>query len=264
MKELFLRTLTGILLIVLMAGSMMLGALWFVLVLMVVYALAISELFSLYKEGKSFPRWVMALSAGLVLPITFLVLQFQLDPLWYLLPAGCWVTGFIWSGFLNSGALALFWLAIPISSFLALGWLEKAGQYQSLIPLSVIILVWVNDTFAYVVGRLVGRHQLTPRLSPGKTWEGFLGGMLFTLLGGSIIYWISDRPSAGAWILFSLLVGILGLGGDLFESGLKRKMNVKNMGTILPGHGGILDRFDSLLFVTPAVLLLLLIIKLLP
>ena len=104
---------------------------------------------------------------------------------------------------------------------------------------------------------------MTPRLSPGKTWEGFVGGILFTLLAGWIIFRIFGQYTLGNWIWFSLIIGSLGLLGDLFESSLKRKMNVKNMGGLLPGHGGILDRFDSLLFVAPALLTLMVLIKLL-
>jgi len=127
----------------------------------------------------------------------------------------------------------------------------------------VIALVWVNDTFAYLTGSLVGRHKMTPVLSPGKTWEGFAGGVIFTLLGGWIIWRITGMLGAGTWIAISLIVASLGLAGDLFESGLKRTVKVKDTGTLLPGHGGILDRFDSLLFVAPAVVILILLIKLL-
>jgi phosphatidate cytidylyltransferase len=129
------------------------------------------------------------------------------------------------------------------------------------LPLFVIVLVWINDTFAYVTGSLLGRHKMIPLLSPGKTWEGFAGGTLITLLAGWIIWSSSELYNYWIWLSISLIVSTLGLAGDLFESGLKRTVKVKNTGALLPGHGGILDRFDSILFVAPAVLLLVIFLK---
>ena len=129
-------------------------------------------------------------------------------------------------------------------------------------PLALIALVWINDTFAYLSGSLLGKHKMTPVLSPGKTWEGFAGGLLVTLLAGWLTWKLTGIASLWAWFGISMLVTLLGLAGDLFESGLKRSVKVKNTGQLLPGHGGILDRFDSLLFVAPAVLILIILIKL--
>lgn len=262
MKELILRTLTGILLIILVAGSILLGPLPFLGILMLIYYLAVKELLLVYNKDYSVPLLVMTISGALLLPMSYMVLQYQWSPFWYLLPSAIWIIGFSWSRFMSEGVLALFWLAIPLTSFYLLGWVLDTFQFQTLFPLAVIALVWINDTFAYVVGRLFGKHKLTPRLSPGKTWEGFLGGILFTLAGGWIIFLISGEFTLGSWFLFSLLIGSLGLVGDLFESSLKRKKNIKNMGELLPGHGGILDRFDSLLFVAPALLILLILLNL--
>jgi phosphatidate cytidylyltransferase len=262
LKELLIRTLTGISLIILIAGSIILGPVPFLGIVILVYGLGLSEFFSVYHHGGILPRMVMAVSAGFLLPIVFVVLQYQWSPLWFILPLAGWTIGFLWSGFNLTGTLILFWQAIPLSSFYALGWIGETKDYHSLLPLAIIAMVWINDTFAYLVGTLLGKHKMTPRLSPGKTWEGFLGGILFTLLGGWVIYRITGTLTPGNWILISLIVGSVGLLGDLFESGLKRKMNVKNMGGLLPGHGGVLDRFDSLLFVAPALLVLMIFINL--
>jgi phosphatidate cytidylyltransferase len=104
---------------------------------------------------------------------------------------------------------------------------------------------------------------MTPVLSPGKTWEGFAGGALFSLLSGWFIWHYSGVYPLWTWLCIALLVSFLGLAGDLFESGLKRTVKVKNSGELLPGHGGVLDRFDSLLFVAPAVMILVILLKLL-
>jgi len=103
---------------------------------------------------------------------------------------------------------------------------------------------------------------MTPNLSPGKTWEGFAGGMLFTMLAGWIFYHFTGLHNPATWILAGAISALFGLTGDLFESGLKRKHNLKDSGGLLPGHGGILDRFDSLLFVAPAMFLLFLLLQL--
>ena len=262
MKEPILRTLTGILLIILVAGSILLGPVPFLGILILTYGLGVKELFSVFHHKNSVPLLVMTVSAGLLLPVSYMVMQSQWSPLWLIFPPAIWIIGFIWSRFMRRGVLTLFWLAIPLTSFYLLGWVLDTLQYHFLFPLSVIALVWINDTFAYVVGSLLGFHKLTPRLSPGKTWEGFVGGILITMLGGWVIFRISGEFSVGIWILISFLIGLLGLLGDLYESSLKRKMNVKNMGELLPGHGEILDRFDSLLFVAPAIVMVLILLNL--
>lgn len=263
MKELILRTLTGITLIVLVAGSILLGPLTFAGMALVLYGLSVWELNSLFHKTKSKRKWIQALPGFLLLPLSFAVLEYHLHPAYLLIPAGVWFFSTLRWGFTLPGLLSFVWLALPYSSFLALGWMNGDNSYHSSLPLAVIALVWVNDTFAYLTGSLLGRHKMTPVLSPGKTWEGFAGGMIFSLLGGWIMWKLTGMLGAGTWMLISLTVASFGLAGDLFESGLKRTIKVKNSGKLLPGHGGVLDRFDSLLFVAPAVLILILLIKLL-
>jgi phosphatidate cytidylyltransferase len=263
LKELVLRTLTGITLVVLVAGSILLGPVTFVGMTLVLYMLSVFELIALFHKVESSRAWKMAVPGLLLLPLAFAVLQYHLHPAWLIVPAGLWFFSILRWGFNLPSLLTFVWLALPFSSFLALGWLTGDYSYQSQLPLAVIALVWVNDTFAYLTGSLLGRHKMTPVLSPGKTWEGFAGGMIFTLLGAWITWKITGMLGTGTWIAISMIVASLGLAGDLFESGLKRTVKVKNTGNLLPGHGGVLDRFDSLLFVAPGVLILILLIKLL-
>ncbi|MCK5136030.1 MAG: phosphatidate cytidylyltransferase [Bacteroidales bacterium] len=257
MKELLLRTLTGISLIVLIAGSILISPVSFLLVIMLVYGLSLRELFSVYNQRKYIAHCLVAISGGLLLPLTYLGLQFHISLLWFIVPALLWSIGYLWSDSRYIGSLALFWLAIPLTSFYALGWFSETNSYHPVLPLSVIALVWINDIFAYVVGSLMGKHKIAPRLSPGKTWEGFFGGVVFTLLGGWLTFRLTGEFAGGTWIVLSMIISLFGLIGDLFESSLKRRINIKNTGNLLPGHGGILDRFDSLLFVAPLVLLLI-------
>lgn len=261
MKELLLRTLTGILLIILIAGSILLGALPFLGIILVIYLLGLRELFSLFPGDQSRWRWVSALPGFVLLMGAFAVLTYQWNYLFLALPLALWLLYSLIKGFESSTVLSFFWLALPLSGYLSLGWQGTAHTYQSVLPLSLISLVWINDTLAYVIGSLMGKHKLTPKISPGKSWEGLIGGMLFTLFGGWMIFRITDTFNLEVWLIASFLISTLGLLGDLFESGLKRRRTVKNAGEILPGHGGILDRFDSLLFVAPGVWVLFMLLS---
>jgi phosphatidate cytidylyltransferase len=136
------------------------------------------------------------------------------------------------------------------------------NDYNPKIIIGLFILIWTNDTFAYLVGKSIGKHKLFERISPKKTIEGFLGGVVFAVLAGILIskYFIKASPefsqkSILIWITIALLVGIMGTIGDLIESKFKRIAGVKDSGKIMPGHGGILDRLDSVIFVAPFVFL---------
>ena len=124
--------------------------------------------------------------------------------------------------------------------------------------LAMFIMIWLNDTGAYCVGSLFGRHRLFERVSPKKSWEGFFGGMAFGLLSVPVFkYCFPDSFSEPIWwyLAMAVIVSIFGTWGDLVESMMKRALHVKESGNILPGHGGLLDRIDSLLLVLPAMTL---------
>ena len=135
-------------------------------------------------------------------------------------------------------------------------------DYNPKIIIGLFILIWTNDTFAYIVGKSIGRTKLFERISPKKTVEGFFGGVVFAIVAGYLIskYYIkasaqfSDK-SILIWTIIAVIVGIIGTIGDLIESKFKRIAGVKDSGKIMPGHGGILDRLDSVIFVAPFVFL---------
>lgn len=106
---------------------------------------------------------------------------------------------------------------------------------------------------AYLIGSKLGRNKIYEKISPNKTWEGFIGGAVFTIAAGILCSLILNHLTLTDWIVIASIVIIFGTLGDLFESIIKRRLNVKDSGTMLPGHGGLLDRFDSLLFVIPVV-----------
>ncbi|MDE6116713.1 MAG: phosphatidate cytidylyltransferase [Duncaniella sp.] len=132
--------------------------------------------------------------------------------------------------------------------------------------LLMFIMIWLNDTGAFLVGSMIGRHRLFPRISPKKSWEGFVGGVAFAIISGIIAkLWMPDYFESASFVSLcgmGFIVGIFATWGDLVESLIKRTLGVKDSGNILPGHGGILDRIDSLLLVVPATLLYLIAITL--
>lgn len=119
--------------------------------------------------------------------------------------------------------------------------------------LGIFIMIWCSDTFAYLVGRKIGKHKMFERISPKKSWEGFFGGMTFAIIAGLVIaYFLEDQPYI-SYAFMGAICAIFGTLGDLIESMLKRSLNLKDSGTILPGHGGLLDRLDSILVVIPVI-----------
>ena len=135
--------------------------------------------------------------------------------------------------------------------------------FDWLLPLSVFVFLWINDTGAYCTGSLLGKHKLFPRISPGKTWEGSIGGGVFVLIAAAVVGYLAnsgDVPhtlSMPGWMGLGLTVAVFGTWGDLVESLFKRTLGVKDSGNILPGHGGMMDRFDSSLMAIPAAVVYL-------
>ena len=132
--------------------------------------------------------------------------------------------------------------------------LGKYG-YNPKIMISIFILIWTNDTFAYIVGKSLGKNKLYEKISPKKTIEGFLGGLVFSILASLIVSKFFIQGSLFIWLIIAIIISFIGTIGDLIESKFKRIAGVKDSGTIMPGHGGILDRLDSIIFVIPFVYL---------
>lgn len=146
--------------------------------------------------------------------------------------------------------LGQIYVAIPFS---LLNYIIFIQGYQPWLLLALFITLWVNDTGAYITGMLFGKHKLFERVSPKKTWEGFIGGAVFALISGYILSRFITDISLWQWLVFSEIVVIFGTLGDLSESLLKRTENVKDAGKLIPGHGGILDRFDSMILAAPVI-----------
>jgi phosphatidate cytidylyltransferase len=147
---------------------------------------------------------------------------------------------------ISSTVLGVTWIGLGLGHVVMLR--EDLGKNGRLAALTVLLAVFASDTIAYFTGRLIGRHKLVPTLSPGKTWEGFVAGVVAAVFVAFVALYKQDFLSIAASIVLGLVVALAGVLGDLFESALKRDMQVKDTGSLLAGHGGVLDRIDSILF----------------
>jgi phosphatidate cytidylyltransferase len=148
----------------------------------------------------------------------------------------------------------LLYISLPLGLLVDMRnrWIEEDYQLSMTVPLLVIFTLWVNDTMAYIVGSLIGKTPLTP-ISPKKTWEGTVGGIILAIITMCLLAYFTGRLSIVHTAVIATLASIAGTYGDLFQSKLKRMAGVKDSGHLMPGHGGFLDRFDSLLFAATVV-----------
>ena len=150
---------------------------------------------------------------------------------------------------------------LNVLAFHSNGW-DSVSEYQFILPLSLFAFNWINDTGAYCTGMLLGKHPLFKRISPKKSWEGSIGGAVFSIAGAFALAYFFPIMSTAAWVGMGLTVVVFGTWGDLTESLMKRHLGIKDSGNILPGHGGMLDRFDSAIMAIPAAVVYLYLISL--
>jgi phosphatidate cytidylyltransferase len=160
---------------------------------------------------------------------------------------------------LKSEFFIFVYIIIPFFLMLTIPFIQNKN-YDNQIMLGIFILIWINDTFAYLIGKKFGKNKLFERISPKKTIEGFAGGFIFALIGGFIIsnYFTNLKPIN--WIVIALIASIFGSIGDLIESMFKRNAKIKDSSNLIPGHGGFLDRLDSIIFATPFIFIYLITI----
>lgn len=156
----------------------------------------------------------------------------------------------------NYLVVSAFYFGLPLGLFMSFTY--HSPTFPKYLSITLISLIWVNDSFAYLFGSRIGKNKMFERISPKKTWEGFFGGGICTLIAAYFIAQNFEAFNVRFWLITALIVWIIGTLGDFVESSVKRNLGVKDSGTILPGHGGILDRFDSFIYILPFILLLLL------
>jgi phosphatidate cytidylyltransferase len=254
-----LAIVTGLVLLVIVLLAFNLSTLFAAVLAVIVVTLAAGEAYAAMRAGGHKPAAALGLIASLALMVgaynkgiaavpLVVALCFFFTYLWFLVGVeradvidggGATILVFIWVGVLASFA----GLLLAPASFK-----EPHGAH---FVLGAILLTVANDVGALITGKLIGRHQLAPAISPNKTWEGAIGGAVITILVSLFVSVISGWTLSSALTL-GILVSVLAPLGDLFESMFKRSLGLKDIGRMLPGHGGLLDRVDGLLFVLPA------------
>ena len=254
--------------------STWLHPLTFLFLLSLLFTIGIIEFFRLFNSSNVQPQVILAILAGLAILIgcylyieeyitgnlllAFLMLPFLLffTELFrgkesFLLNITVSVSGIIY-------------LSIPLSLILFLGYRQEfSTSYDPVLILGFFILIWLYDTGAYVVGSLAGRNLILEKISPGKTWEGFIGGWILAAGTAWLLSLFFPVLSLVQWIIMASVIVITGTLGDMAESGMKRMAGVKDSGNLLPGHGGVLDRIDSVLLSAPFVYVYLKLIDIL-
>lgn len=244
---------------IIFSAIMMAGLLWneyaFVVLAAAIQAFCLRDYFRLVKRISPdvyWPKWMPFAIQGT--GFIMLMLLFFSDSTQILFPAflffpaaiilGATLSKFsAWNAALQSFG-GIFYITLPVCLFMIL-------RFQSItIPLALILMLWMNDTMAYLVGSFIGRTPFS-KISPKKTWEGTAGGAALTIIGAGIWGYYSPYYDMIDWMFLALCASVAGTAGDLLESKLKRMANVKDSGTLMPGHGGALDRFDSLLIAVP-------------
>lgn len=264
MNNLATRSLTAVFFVIAMIGSALLGQLVFSVLLLFVTLLSLNEFISLVSNETNQPAlWPTIFVGGLTFCV-FAVHAMGFITADWLLAILPFIFGFfileLWRNKANPFAnialslIAIIYIALPFG--LLMYFFDPAyhsGPFHYGIVLGFLVILWLNDTGAYFVGSLIGKHKLFERISPGKTWEGSIGGALFALLTAWGLSFIFKQIDGLQWMILAVLIVISGTLGDLVESMLKRSLGIKDSGSILPGHGGLLDRFDAVLLSVPFV-----------
>ncbi|MFN6039170.1 MAG: phosphatidate cytidylyltransferase [Bacteroidota bacterium] len=272
------RAISGAIFVIVLVSSVLFGPLPMSFLFAAIAITGLMEYYKIIKKLHITPNVPLGISIGLILYYYFfhhnifsaeIILVAPLCFVVFLLVSFVFIKELFRkkdNPFLNIG-MTLFGVLYAVIPFCLL--LEIAhfrNSYEPKIILSIFFLIWANDTFAYITGSFFGKRKLLERVSPGKTWEGFIGGGFFTLVLAFFLndimplnfFWHMTRLD---WIIIGLIVFIFGTMGDLSESLLKRSAGIKDSGNIIAGHGGILDRFDSFIFVVPLVYAYLFYIK---
>jgi phosphatidate cytidylyltransferase len=264
------RAITGFFFVAVMLASILLGSYLFTVFFLLLSILATDEFFRLVKTSVRPQRMSGYILAGLIFTAVAYHYLYGGSPELFL--AAVPVLTFIYvselyrnhSNPFHNIAYTLFgviYAAVPFCFFYALAF--SNGEYSSHLPLAFLIMLWASDTGAYLFGSRWGKHKLFERHSPKKTWEGFFGGLLVSVVAALIISRYFEDLGIPEWVGMSLIIVTVGTLGDLAESMLKRSLSAKDSGSLLPGHGGVLDRFDGLLLSAPLVFVYLQLLRIL-
>lgn len=273
MKNIIVRSLSGAVFVALIVCSILFGGAWGFPVVCCIFAiLGMMEFLRMTKAASGMSVWntTVDLLIGLCAPVSvaLFVAGSSLTYVTLSVMSVLFLVRMVMQLYSHDenpvrdiacSVMSVVYVAFPLA--LAVG-LYGAGKVDgAAMMLLIFVMIWLNDTGAFLVGSAIGKHRLFPRLSPKKSWEGFWGGMVFCVAAGiASLYAFPEYFHYGNVLpmaLLGLVVSVASTWGDLFESMIKRAAGVKDSGNIMPGHGGMLDRIDSLLFVTPFVMVYL-------
>lgn len=279
MKNNFIqRTITGALFVIILVGCILYSPYSFGFLFTVIGALSVHEFAHLVNQngGVSINKTITTLGGGylflavmgfcigiadarIFLPYILLLLYLMITELYLKKenPIGNWAYSM----------LSQLYIALPFALLNVLAYHDTPEEgsitYNPILPLSIFVFIWLSDTGAYCVGSLIGKHRLFERISPKKSWEGSIGGGIFSILASLVFAHYFPFMPMVQWIGLAVVVVLFGTWGDLTESLMKRQLGIKDSGNILPGHGGLLDRFDSALMAIPAAVVYLYLLTML-
>lgn len=262
------RSITGLLFVIVMVASMLLGAYIFASFYVLLSLFCLTEFLSLIKKASIKPQKTWAYLAAVIIFSAIILPHFvSFNPKWSFLLIPVLLGFFIAELYQKSkhpfnniafSFLSVIYAVLPFVAFFSIAFIS--GAYNFHLALGFFMMLWANDTGAYLFGIKFGKHRLFERHSPKKSWEGFFGGIFTSVLVAYIISHFYQDYALIHWIIMALIISCFGTLGDLVESMFKRSIDVKDSGSILPGHGGLLDRFDGLLLSAPLVFVYLYLI----
>lgn len=278
MKNNFIqRAITGVIFVGVLVGGILWGPISFSLLFALISALTIHEFGTIVSKQQEVEinkpicmlagiflffgfayLGVMPGQTEVLIPYLFLIIYLLVSELYLKKknPLNNWAYAMM-----SQIYIALSFAMLNVLAYHSTGTSPYNVQYNPILPLSIFIFTWINDTGAYCTGMLFGKHRLFERISPKKSWEGSIGGGIFSVIAAVVMAHFFPFMSLGIWIGLALTVVVFGTLGDLTESLLKRTLGIKDSGNILPGHGGMLDRFDSTLMAVPAAVVYLYVVS---
>lgn len=269
MNNFVLRTITGIVFVGVIVSSIVLNPLFFAGLFFCIALLGLNEFYKLLRSGGKTPQTYLGLvSGGLLFAGLAAVANSWMNSKYLLALLPLFVIIFISELYRNKPSpfenialtlLGILYVVLPLG-LLNFLFLSELNHTYSLL-LGYFAILWINDTFAYLFGMTFGRHRLFERISPKKSWEGSIGGGLSSVVAAWMIASFENSLPMVHWIAIAIIIVISGTLGDLVESMLKRSLNCKDSGTLIPGHGGILDRFDAVLISAPLIFVYIQLVK---
>jgi len=261
LKNLLVRSITGIIFIAVMLAGLFLGEFTYGILFLAIMLGMLHEFFNMTGSLSFKPnRLISFMTGALIFVLSFLIASERISPSWFFTIFPIVLITFLNELFANKkhpfqniavSLAAVAYAAIPISLSNYLVFSKFNGHYSARLFLALLIIIWVYDSWAYLIGVSFGKHRMFERISPKKSWEGAIGGTLVAVGAAGLISRFIPQIDLLHWLIMGFLIVVAATLGDLTESMIKRQFGVKDSGTIFPGHGGILDRFDSLLFAIP-------------